>query len=72
MKAGIMVEEWKRDIYERHLTQSGYTFTDEKPLQEGIILIGVITDNVEALQAVLISAGNEARRTGQQIIKVDL
>lgn len=65
MKAGIVIDAWKLPIFERHLTQSGYSFTNAGPLVAGTLFLSVETTNAEALQEVLKAANTEAAKTGK-------
>ncbi len=64
MKAGIAIDAWKLPIFERHLTQAGYTFTNAGELNKGILILTVTTSNVDALQEVVKAANTEAAQTG--------
>ena len=65
MKIGIAIDSWKRPIFERHLSQSGYAF-DVGPGVVGTLLMTVTTDNAEALEVVARAANTEAARTGEK------
>lgn len=64
MKAGIAIDRWKLSIFERHLAQNGYTWTNAGGLTEGTLLLTVETENAEALGVVVRAANDEAARTG--------
>lgn len=64
MKAGIAIDDWKLPIFERHLAQSGYAFTNAGRLTDGVLLLHVETANSEALQEVVKAANTEAALTG--------
>lgn len=64
--AGIIIDNWKLPIFERHLTQAGYSF--EKPggpggFTEDTMVLMVDTENIEALHEVVKAANKEAART---------
>ena len=65
MKAGIAIDEWKLPIFERHLSQAGYTHVKGRGLTPGTLILTVVTENVTALQDVVRAANNEAARTGK-------
>lgn len=65
MKAGIVIDEWKLPIFERHLSQSGYTHEKGPGLVPGTLLLTVVTENVTALGLVVRAANQEAARTGK-------
>lgn len=63
MKAGIMIDAWKRDIFVRHFTQAGYSFREAGSLIPGTLTFIIVTDNKEALAGVISAANAEASRT---------
>jgi hypothetical protein len=70
-EVGIVVEAWKLSIFERHLKQSGYVFTDKGPMPGawgGGLLLTVKTENPTALAEVVKAAQAEANATGEQDI----
>jgi hypothetical protein len=64
-KARIAIDPWKLPIFERHLTQAGYTFTNAGNISPEALLLRVDTTNLEALGVVLKAANTEAERTGK-------
>jgi len=64
MKAGIAIDNWKFQIFERHLKQGGYSFERVNGLTKDDMVLMVVTENIEALGMVVKSANNEAARTG--------
>jgi hypothetical protein len=66
-KAGIAIDEWKLSIFERRLTQAGYTFKNAGLLADEMLLLQVETTNVEALGIVIKAANDEAARTGKPL-----
>jgi len=64
MKAGIAIDTWKLPIFERHLTQAGYSFENQGQLMKEVKVLSVTTDNVDALQVVIKAANTEAAQTG--------
>ena len=65
MKAAIAIDNWKFPIFKRHLDEAGLSFKDESGLTEDSRLLTVETDvdSIGALQAVVVAANNEARRS---------
>jgi hypothetical protein len=63
-KVGIAIDPWKLSIFERHLTQSGYTVENAGLLHKDAHLLRVDTTNVEALGHVVGAANAEAAKTG--------
>jgi hypothetical protein len=64
VKAGIAIDTWKPSIFERHLTQAGYSFTNSGQLTKDCTILQVTTNNVIALQEVVKAANTEAALTG--------
>jgi hypothetical protein len=64
MKAGIVIDDWKLSIFERHFKQSGYAFENAGKLTTGTLLLKVETSNLEALGEVVKAANTEAAMTG--------
>lgn len=65
MKAAIAIDDWKLPIFERHLTQSGYTFKNVGNLTADTLVLHVETPNMVALGEVVKAANTEAARTGR-------
>lgn len=65
MKAGIVIDSWKIDIFRRNLKSSGYSFIEAGHLPEDCLLLTVTTDNVIALNEVVTAANLEAAKTGK-------
>lgn len=66
-KVGIAIDPWKLPIFERHLTQSGYTFENAGLLHKDALLLRVDTTNVDAISAILKAANTEAAHTGKPL-----
>lgn len=58
--AGIAIDDWKLPIFERHLRQAGYPFTNAGKLTAGTLVLKVETINLEALAVVVKAANDEA------------
>lgn len=65
IKAGIVIDPWKLPIFERHLTQWGYTFENAGLLHKEGLLLRVDTENIDTLGIVVKAANAEAARTGK-------
>lgn len=63
-KVAVVIDPWKKSIFERHLAQSGYAFENAGLLHADALLLRVDTTNVEALAHVVKAANTEAARTG--------
>ena len=62
--AGIMIDEWKLPIFERHLNQAGYAFKNAGGMA-GSLVLRVDTTNLVALAEVVKAANEEAALTGE-------
>lgn len=62
--AGIILDEWKLSIFERHLKQAGYEFRNAGLPADGTLVLRVATTNLAALGVVVKAASDEAARTG--------
>ena len=62
--AGIMIDEWKLPIFERHLNQAGYAFKNAG-VMGGSLVLRVDTTNLVALAEVVKAASEEAALTGE-------
>ncbi len=65
MKIGIAIDDWKLQIFERHLKQSGYAFVNAGAFTPGALILSVETANAAALAEVVKAANAEAARTGE-------
>ena len=63
-KAAIVIDDWKLQIFERHLQQSGYALENAGPFTTGSLVLRVDTENLEALGEVVKAANAEAALTG--------
>ena len=63
MKAGIAIDAWKLEIFERHLSQAGYAYEKSAGLTADTLMLCVETDNMIALEGVLRAANTEAAKT---------
>lgn len=64
MIAGVVIETWKQPIFERHLSQAGYTFAVAAAPLPNCVTLKVETPNVEALGEVVKAAQAECHKTG--------
>ena len=65
-KAAIAINEWKLPIFERHLKQAGYTFEKGPGLSVDALILVVNTSNINALEAVVRAANDEANGQGSK------
>ena len=64
MRAGIAIDRWKKDIFERHLKQAGYTWDTMPGFTPDTMFLKVVTSNPMALQEVVKAAYEECKKTG--------
>jgi hypothetical protein len=62
-KIAIAIDNWKLPIFDRHLSQAGYTYA-QVPFTDGTMLLKAETTNAQALAQVTLAANTEAARTG--------
>ena len=64
MKAAIVLDDWKLSIFERHLTEAGYTFEKFPGVTNNTLTLKVPTLSVSELGEVVKVANTEAICTG--------
>lgn len=64
-KVGIVIDSWKKSIFERHLKNNGYNFEFGAGVTHDTISLYVWTDNVPALGEVVKAAAAECAQTGK-------
>ena len=64
MKAAICIDAWKLPIFERHLTQSGFTFETHPGITDDSLTLKVDTDSGGDLVNACTQANLEASRKG--------
>lgn len=62
--AGVVIDEWKLPIFERHLNRAGYAFKNAGTMA-GSLVLRVDTTNLVALAEVVRAANEEAAQTGE-------
>lgn len=65
MKAAIVIDSFKLSIFERHLTQGGYTFVKSLGISPDTLILTVTTENTDALQVVVTAANTESANIGR-------
>lgn len=60
MKAAVCIDDWKLPIFERHLSNSGYSFEQHPGLTDDTLTLAVTTDDAKALEKVVRAANTEA------------
>lgn len=66
IKAGVVIDGWKLDIFQRLLKQNGYAYEQAGKPSDELITLVINTENVEALGEVVKKANKEAALTGRQ------
>ncbi len=62
MKAGIVIDAWKIDIFKRHLKAAGFTHTDPANIRPDVLILTVETVEPQRLMQVVKEANTEAAR----------
>lgn len=62
MRAAIAIDNWKLPIFERHLSEAGYTFEKGKGLTADTMFLYVETEHGKALELVVRAANAEAAK----------
>ena len=65
MKAGIAIDGWKLEIFERHLKGCGYEYEVGPGVTRDTLLLQVQTENLNALAELCKRANIECARTKQ-------
>lgn len=62
-KAAIGIDSWKLDIFEKNLTEAGFTYENAGRFSEDTLMLIVYTDDVKKLEKVVRKANAEAARS---------
>lgn len=62
-KAGIVIDSWKFEIFDRNLHQAGYVYEEAPQLTKKTRTLLVKTDNLEALALVIKKSNDEAAKS---------
>lgn len=62
MTAGIAIDDRKLPIFERRLSEAGYTYTTSAGLTKNTLLLKVETSDIKALEVIVRAANDEARK----------
>lgn len=63
--SGVVIDNWKLPIFERHLKEGGYTFEKSDGPVEDTLLLRVNAASMQVLAQVLLAASQEADREKQ-------
>ena len=58
MKAGIAIDKWKLPVFDRHLSEAGYTYKKGPGLTKDTLFLKVKFDDLKAFET-LVRAANE-------------
>ena len=58
--AGVVIDDWKLPIFQRHLNEAGFAYTQFPGLTKGTLLLKVTTDWISTLRPVVEAAQQEA------------
>ena len=62
IKCGIAIDDWKLEIFEKHLTEAGYTFVKAAGLAPNVSILSVETGTPIELQKLLTVANSECAK----------
>jgi len=60
MKAGIAIDTWKLPVFDRHLSEAGYTYKKGPGLTKDTLFLQVKTDDAKALETIVRAANEDA------------
>lgn len=60
MKAAIAIDTWKLPIFDRRLTNAGYSYEKSPGLTADTLFLSVVFEDVKALETVIRAANAEA------------
>lgn len=61
MRAAIALDTWKIGIFDRHLTEAGFTYSVAGKISESITVLHVETENLLGLAPIVKAANAEAQ-----------
>ena len=64
MKAGIVIDNWKFQIFKRRLNQANFIFNKKPGVTKDTSLLVVEVDTLEKLAEIVEAANGEAKLTG--------
>lgn len=65
IKAAVMIDDWKLNIFKVHLDKAGYSFTKNPGLTPNTLNLTVMTNSVLELKPVIAEANEAARKQGK-------
>lgn len=65
MRAGVAIDSWKLSIFEKHLTEAGYTYETRPGVTSDSLMLHVVVDNssLHDLHKAVLAANTEAALT---------
>lgn len=63
MKAAIVLDSWKLEIFKKTLDEKGYSYTQHKGLDDESVILQVETDSIESLAPVVREMNAKAARS---------
>lgn len=64
--AGVAIDDWKLEIFKRHLDAAGYTYTVHPGLTSDTLLLKVPCEWAHKLMPVIKAANDEAAQTKEK------
>lgn len=59
---GIVIDDWKLEIFKKHLDKAGYTYEQSQGLTEDTLILSVKTKSIAKLQPVVKAANTAAAK----------
>lgn len=66
MKAGIVLDKWKLPVFQKRLTEAGFSFEELGQLTPGTFTLTVETENAAYLQTVIEQCQAECQKQKEQ------
>lgn len=57
---GVVLDDWKLDIFQRHLDAAGFSYTQQKGPGRSVILLKIEAASTEDLSPIILAANTEA------------
>lgn len=64
--AAVAIDDWKLEVFKKHLDDAGYRYEQLPGLTAGTIILKVSYDRIKDLAPVVKAANDEARRSKMQ------
>ena len=62
LKAGVVIDDWKHQIFKKHLDDAGYSYEEHPGVTKDTLLLQVKTEQVATLKPVIAKANAECAK----------